>query len=178
MRSVAVIVLTAMTIGVVAAIGTAAVAVAMLPGESAGEAQPIQAIAVEGQEASAGAALTAVIGGAPLVANPPKPVAIGDGIVTGNDTRPDGAATPATPADPGQAGEPATPATPADPATGNGNSGDNGNSGNAGKPDNSNSGPGNNSGNSDKAAKDAAKEAEKQAKEQAKADKEAKKDKH
>jgi hypothetical protein len=190
MRSVAMVLLTAVTVGVVAAIGTAAVAVAMIPGESAGEVQPVSAIAAPTQDASVGAALTAVEG-TPAEASAPQVITLdsapaaktsddaGSGTGTSEHAANVPEETPAAPtagaANPGN-GNPTPPAKPGNPGPkpGNGNSGP----GDAQAGRNGNSGPGS----SDKAAKDAEKAAreaqkaaEKAAKEQEKADKDAQK---
>jgi hypothetical protein len=164
MNSKAMGVLVAVAVGATVAIGSSAVAVAMMPGEAAGEVQAVSAIAAPDQTASEGAASHAVLGGPdPVVALPPVPVAL-DG---GAQAKEEPAATPA-------------PKTTT-PPVGAGNSNAGGNSGN------SNSGSGNSAKDeekaqkeadkaAEKAAKEAAKEAERQAKEAEKAAKEAQKD--
>lgn len=78
MRTATLSVLTVVAVGAVTAIGTSAAAVAMIPGDSAGEVQSIPAIAVASQSPAEGAALDAVLDGdGPLIASLPPVIALG-----------------------------------------------------------------------------------------------------
>ena len=154
MNSKAMGVLVAVAVGATVAIGSSAVAVAMMPGEAAGEVQAVSAIAAPDQTASEGAASHAILGGpAPTVALPPVPLALGGGA----QAKEEPAVTPAP--------KMTTPPVGA----GNSNAG-----GNSAKDEEKAQKEADKA--AEKAAKEAAKEAERQAKEAEKAAKEAQKD--
>jgi hypothetical protein len=165
-RSVAVA--TTLAVGLVAGVGSSALAVAFVPADDAGSAQSVLAIADTGQDPSDGASF-AFLSGTPTVVTLP-PVSL-DGA--SQKDAPDADASSETSTDdptpaPTESGVPTE-----DSASGeNGNSG-NGNSGNG----NGNSGSGN-SGSGSSGQSDAEKAAEKQAKKDKKAaEEQAKKDK-
>jgi hypothetical protein len=187
MRSIALGVLTAVTVGVVAAIGASAAAVAMMPGDSAGEVQTISAIAAPTQSAAVGAATSSVRGGSrPIAAELPPVVEL--------QTAPEATTKPAGSDDSGTdgvtepvSGTPSDDGTPGDENSGPKDDGDSGPKGpgpkddgtsgpkGPGPKDDGTSGPKDNSGpkDKDKDAEKAQKDAEKAAKDQAKKDKDA-----
>jgi hypothetical protein len=146
-----------MAVGVVAAVGVSAAAVAVMPGDNAGEVQVISAIAAPSQDAAEGTVTNAVTGGEPEVVAPPAPVELG--------TTPD--------PEPGDSGDDAG----ADPSDSEANPGDDASGDIAASDSESGDDSGSNSGHGpgSSEAKDAEKAAKDAEKAQKKADKEAKK---
>ena len=162
MRTRSVVIATTLTVGLVAGVGSSALAIAFVPGDSSGVTTGVQAIASPTQDPAEGS-IAWFIDGTPVKVTVPGPFAVDDG-----GDEPDTEVAPVAEVDP--AAEPAPSPSASSSGAVNGNAG-NGNSGSG----NGNSGNGNgNSGQSaeDKAKEDKAKKDKKAAEDKAKKDKE------
>jgi hypothetical protein len=166
-----VVLATTLTVGLVAGVGSSAIAVAVLPGDASGATQLVEAIASPTQDPAEGSHAW-FIESTPVTLTIAKPL-----VIDGGDSDSD---EPAAKVDPANEHDPATTPSPSpsasDSGTANGNSGSN--SGNSTSPSNSGSTL-EDKAKDDKAKEDKAKKDRKAAEEQAKkaAEEQAKKDK-